>query len=292
MLRRKFLSAAVLAVAAMVALPPPSQAAFNTFRLKLESGSSTLIVDLKTIGANASSEDAPVVLAGSSAGFADGTGRLDSAFFVDYSKFTAAGLNNAGFDVLKFAGYEITFESEANNLPGTSTRGVLNLRNGTVFNDTATADLKISLTALEYEKPTLAQGRNFEANFTGILSTQIGTNLGASVESHAYFDQHSENSGTEFSTGTIDLTETFVTTGGDFGNGNAPVPGGNAPPPTHYTLTNTILIKNLAQQSVTGTLAVEAVVTPVPAPAGLILVATVVPFFGLLRRRMKTVPTT
>jgi len=262
---RKFVYAAVLAVVGVLAAPPTAKAAFL---LQLTSGSNTVTIDLENVPASNSAN-----------------GYTYQTFFLDQTE----GVSTAVFGNLKFGGYTISADTNVTNKPGDAQGGNLSLNGLTVTRDTGGSsedDLTIALTATGYTAPKLQ--KTLDSNFDARLNTNAtvtpiidfrssfafgdvefgedisdkttteGTNFGPKLPFEPFSESMSTSLGTN--TGTYSLTNVTTITGLGFGKDNR--------------------LDNAG---------VSSLVTPqlVPAPAGLILVAGVVPFLGLLRRRMR-----
>jgi len=235
------------AVAVAVGVLSPS-AARADFILKLSDGTNTSTVDLTT-----------------------GTTLTGTA--------TASGLFGAHLAVftVTFDNYSITSQVASNNLPGSATDGKLSVSNTLVTNNNATTgNLTISVTASGYSGPTP------QASLNGVYSGSyiVGADSGSKVQEAAYYGA----SGTDFDTSgpVVQSTNAFTNSGvGTVGLGNAT----NNP----YSLTDVITLTGIAAggNNSLNTAGMSADVMNAPAPSGLILAATVVPFFGLLRRRMR-----
>jgi len=275
-----------MAAAAMVATAPSSQAGYqaNTagnFIMKLESGSDTLTLDLTTNGA-------PTVISGTIGGNAVTPGPLASSFFQSY----VGGAHSSSFNFtdpdnpvgLAFAGYTIQTQIANNNVgnPGTPPTGKLTISDTTVTNVSAGLNgLTITVSASGYNSPD--KPRTFTSARTLNSLQAAGTNF--TVKESSYY---AEGDGDFDESGTV-LGTTFQVTNGNSDGGTA-FSNTNQQITNDYTLTNVIDITGLAQGSTADGINISAQVTA-PAPAGLVLFATAVPFFGLLRRRMKAAPT-
>jgi len=266
MLRRRFLIAVAVAATALLASATPSQA---SFKLKLQSGADIVTYDLTTA--------TPTIIAGESTASAT-------------SSLSFGGLTSAGFFNLQFAGYSITTQSDTNNVPGTTQLGFLALNNFTITNtgDATGKGLVVSLTATDFTAPGEAKHRSMSSLYTAIFGLQATANSTIKLET-----AYDEDNGEFTSQGDAEIYDqaNFVAPVGSNSGGGASLPGGGTSPSTAYSLTDKITITGLAVGGSIGQADARAEITATPAPAGLILVATAVPFFGLLRRRMKTVAT-
>jgi len=268
MFRLKFLTVALVAAVAVLTSPALGQAAFL---LRLDSGSTSATIDLATgevlATSGASGFTAGSFLATTNSGTGSG----------NYAAFTS-GAALAGFLDLRFAGYQIFTQTNLNNEPGNDVFGNLYLGNTQVKNTTtgALADLKLSVTNTDYQLPS-AVNRYVETTFNATVTVSSAT-----VDLYSYYadgttafdtasnvngeDLHVQATSTMPASSTIATSPSFAATG-------------------PYTLTDVVLISGLTNGQV-ATASVDQVVRA-PAPTGLIMAVTAVPFFGLLRRRLR-----
>jgi len=272
MLRREFFIAAALAATALLASSTPSQAGY---KLDLKSGADEVIFNLGPTGTPTVIYNPNSTVVSFTSAFSDG--------------------QNANFVNLTFAGYKIFLQGDITNTPGNSQLGTLQLNNLAITNQSNTAgagglgtDLIISLTATDYTAPGTPGQRNVNSAFTAIFGGQATANSGIKLET--FYDEDNGEFTAQADAEVYKGVQFIAPVGSDASSGSPLGNGGNAVG-GGYSLTDKITISGLATGGVITQASAEVDVTPVPAPAGLILVATVVPFFGLLRRRMKTVPT-
>jgi len=269
MFRSRFLLTAAVAVAAALAAPAVSQAAFQ---IRLEAGSENATIDLTT-GKVLSATGGSGFTAGSTLATSNpGAGSGNYLFF-------APGSFGSTFASLQFRGYLIQTESDVNNHPGTQVMGNLYLGTTQVTNVSAGASpaaLKISVTDTDYTLPS-AVNRYIETTFNGTV-----TNSTAVADLYSYY----ANGTTPFDTAVNVAGEDLhaQATQGHPASG-APVTSPSFAATGPYTLTNSIVITGLSTGQV-ATASVDQVVHA-PAPPGLVMLVGAVPFFGLIRRRLR-----
>jgi len=196
------------------------------------------------------------------------------------------------FTNLQFAGYTISTASNINDLPGTPLAGNLSLNGLTLRRDAGSADdLTIALTASGYTQPGLQRS----------LDSNCGARLNTLPQTTPIIDFRSSYAVGDTPFGD-DTSNTATTAGSNFGPTAPHEPFGtfaqtslNAGAGT-YSLTNVVTVTGLGL-GVGNRLdqgGVSTLVRPLsaPTPAGLVLVAGVVPFLALLRRRSRSVEPT
>jgi len=320
MRRRRFLFAAVLAVAGGLIAPSTSQAAFL---LKFDStnASGAHSVTLNLSGTNDGNPNTIDVVSGSGA---SGAGwKYDVASISQAGDFTTVSFVN--MDVF---GYVISFSISKTNAPdgnpgdlllnnfsaerytayGTSnvTNGgaATSTQNGAVYDSkTVTTganrvaasnaralsgdNLAVTLTATDYHLPP--SQTVMESRFTGSFDNSAGST------SQAVYSSIYDRNNTLFGAVTSLIHSDTLTKGGSLpGETDTPItPAGTS----QYSITNKLALTNIQTSSLqtgftkglNGASVQTTITGPVaaPAPAGLILVAGIVPFIGLLRRRLR-----
>jgi len=251
---RKFLLTAAVAVAAGLIAPSAARA---QFALSLSNG---VAADANQITFGV----APTIT---------GTG---NASITGYSYTNVGGVQIVQMTIA-YEGYTITSQFAETNTPGSQPGSILGMSNTTILNGNATkGNLTISTSATGYNLPVPQAALN--ATFSGAYFVP-GTATATATATYSA-------SNTLFGTG---ITVTSPTGTSISGSGTQLL--GQAS--NTYSLTDTISLKGIG----TGLFNefnggnVGADVVPTPAPAGLILAATMVPFFGLLRRRLRQMAT-
>lgn len=176
--------------------------------------------------------------------------------------------------------YTISLIAGYANTPGTASDSYLQLtslsvtHSGTVNQDLLT----ISITATDFTLPTspVSLQSKLSGNFANTSAT-------GSAKYESWFDGTNANYGT--ATAIVSPVFTLFPSGSAGGTYFADGTFANS-----FSLTSQVTIKGLSNGRnnafVSGGISTD-VVTATPAPAGLILVATAVPFLGLLRRRFR-----
>jgi len=268
MLRRRFLTAALIAAVAALASPSVSQAAF-TIQLSETGGPSVTVSDRSATGGVLGAgtiQDANINSPGTATpgpgqitvGTSDGTNISPGASLGDF--------------IVNFSG------SERENLARSLTIGASSDGITRVVNQSSTAKtLKITLTEDGYTLPggpanlavtnslTLLGVDGLTDNFSLSSTTQIFNNTPLANTLNLSTSIPGTALGTASSSGIFAR------------NGSGP-----------YTVIHTFTLTLDAGATATFN---GQTLAAVPAPAGLVLVATAVPFFGLIRRRMKSAPT-
>jgi hypothetical protein len=258
MFRSRFLMAAFVAAIAALAGPATSQAAFSiTF----------------TVGANSTS-----ITDQGSGDYATGPSGLNT---IDTGHMNTAGQTLLGLTPFSFQGFEIAVQTALVSNPSqvnidTQTNFIIKY-NGSDPSQT----IKIEVAATGLTNPGAAgAAMELDHSVTGLAFLQDdGTTGGTgSLNTHA------------LATGGNSSATLFLSSG-------TAATGANAPPvyfyrPATYDLIQTINVtlntSNSVQfDTITSVQAAPPNITLVPAPAGLILAATGLPFFGLLRRRLR-----
>jgi hypothetical protein len=260
----------LLAIVAVLCAPVAAKADFT---LVLASGGETATVDL-TSGL--------IAYAGGATASADPISVITGA---GQATVLNAKLNN----------YVIQAVLAQSNSPGLQTGATLGLTGVNVVRSSSTGDvvsgnalnngaLSISLTATGYTSPNPQKtlSTTYSASF---MPTATIAGLGMVTES-SYYDA----SNTPFGTGGQGSNASSSSGGAAIGGVTIPtaLPGGSGT----FSMTNKISISGMgvgndyALASASVSSAVYA-----PAPSGLILAATIVPFFGILRRRMRQTDT-
>lgn len=236
MFRRRFLMAAFVAAIAALAGPATSRA---DFKLKIESGSTTVLVQDQDFGPTVPNTNP--------------------------DQNSAAGTVAFSGPV---AGFNVTSSSATSSPPlGTPISAEMDLNTFTIAS-TGAGTIKFTMSATNFD---IGQVRVLESIFSGSTSTG----------SQAQFQVWVNSDNTLFSTAG-DLSSDsglvgpggFAITNGDLGNFTGP-----------FSITATITFTATgAGQSISGDGRVNVLT---PAPAGLILAASGLPFLGLLRRRLR-----
>jgi hypothetical protein len=210
---------------------------------------------------------------------------------------TATG-NDANFSA-SLGDYQIVLNTESTDFPGDPGSNTGNLTSTlsikTVSGTGTAADLTITVQVVDDSDLTTLAGFTTPSNPTQyIVADNVSNTFGASLHTGTLAMQSIVNGTGVYMAGT-DLTLP-PPPGGASAAGFA---AGGSP----YTLQQQLFFTGLNLGINSGGLGVTATSTVwdsrdshaptvTPAPAGLVLIATAVPFFGLLRRRMKAVPTT
>jgi len=267
MFRRKFLTAALVAAVAALAAPMTSQAAFYIgVRVGGVGGSTTILNDATFDAVNDGNIETPTLQAGGSL-----AGKYNfGGYFIGISATSNAGINpnqallttntkvvvsniSAGNQTLELFVLEDNF-----SVPGTPP-----------ILSTLTNDLTVN---------------NFFVGADAMGAGQLGESV--SVIASAGIDAQPVGSANPFNPGTIQgITASSSISAPVLGNETSTSFLRTTSP--YYVQTH--LIFNLNQGN-SVQIQDDTKVTA-PAPAGLVLVATAVPFFGLIRRRMKATPT-
>jgi len=262
MFRRKFLIAALLAATTLLVAPATSEATFQ-FKLKLET---------EQAGGSAEFD----LLAGSALVLGGTGGAGNGAYSFGIFSRTVTGIEtDANFANLQFGGYTISVNFNNTNSPGDPNGGWLTITglNITRAPSGPSADtLKISLTATDYDLPD--PQKVMRTGFT----LQAPNASAGSISLTSYYDSTNSLYGTGASNNmtaslpsNVGSTEKFATLGSSTGT---------------YSLTNVIDLSNLNKG---GSINQGTITTTViaPAPPGLVMLVGALPFFGLLRRRLR-----
>jgi len=292
MLHRRWILAAFVAVVAGLASPMTSKAAFR-FHLKLEStGKTTADLDLLTIPAtNVGAINQGYSYSGHSLTDLDpGPGNLwQSAFFnIDYFgynlQFVIAKTNSPDGDPAQLILQSATItrsQRYAANTGAATTSGA----------QFSAANLKFTVSATDYYKPE--GDRLLGSHFAGQFNMASNA-LGATAKFTSTYDSQNKLYGIGGSPESYTETNSINNMVGPLNSQTAFSPGTHwqdvTSGPGTFSLTNTVQLNGMGfgiNNTYTGDLLDTGVISPVPAPPGLILAATALPFFGLLRRRLK-----
>jgi hypothetical protein len=259
---RKFLLTAMVAVSAALVVPATSQAAYS--------------VTLAVVG-------------GPSFVLADNTGGGPTTPFGDYNS-TAGNILAAGSIGLANGDVLVWNYTGSSNQPGTPSLGFLasSTLNTYLTNSSGTVSqgyrLNVTVSDQGYTGPgSLGDRLDLRTELTGLNgfdpTTQLGTGVGQNnfVSTVTGPGQTPSSQSTSASGFVLGSDGVWVSGPVSFQRG------------TSYNLTETIGI-NLTAANTNGngvSFQMNTVVTPAPAPAGLIMVATMLPFAGLLRRRLR-----
>lgn len=252
MFRRKFLTAAIVAAVALLASPAVSQAGFAVRIERLSAGGAVL--DSLTVYNEDPNDGAPAPLG------------ANSILFADTSLFGITGLD-----------FTVTATRTESGL-----LSILTENNATVLNTSGSAHrLRVSSTST-YDLPNGQPNLELEAR-TSFLSANAGLTF-PNIGYRAYFDKNGDDFGTDVPITTVTAPSAVAMGGG----------GVIADPGVTWALTQTLdftVLNNGTVVQLDGTILVtptsDAPTLDVPAPAGLIMALGVVPFFGVLRRRLR-----
>jgi len=263
MFRSKFLLAAVVAAAAIaLAAPATSQAGFS---VKAVVGANKATINDNNTPANTT--------AGSTANVTD---RSAAAGTISTNTVNA-GLNHNGDDIAPFTvgGVRIGFSAQINE---NSAQSLLSSSTDLVLKNNSGAAVTVVLT-ISYDGFTLPGNAPEDLKLNNELTiTAFNNSVGTKS--------------TTSSTGSVKAKTSAnddPVTSGEVGGNVAGLYTSDAifhRTSTPYTMTQTITVKLGVGESVK--FDQESTLTPVvPAPAGLVLLATALPFAGLLRRRLR-----
>ena len=253
-----------LLLAAVVAGLVAPSAAKADFTLSLASGGETATVNLLTGAVK----------------YAGGANGLFDPVIV----FPGSGIVDATLN-----GYTITAVFAQTNAPGSQTGAILNLTGVNVIRNSSTAangTLSIELTATNYTSPTpqATLSTTYSAAFANnvvFVNAAIKTQLPTVTES-SYYD----NTNTAFGMGGQGTSVASTSPG----SGIALVTHSTGLPSTSgmFSMTDVLSLSGMgtgfSNELTSGSISATVYA---PAPTGLILAVTMVPFFGLLRRRLR-----
>jgi len=260
---RKFLLTAAVAVVAGLMAPSAARAAFS---LGLADGNAgdTVIVSLTTTN----------TYSGSNAG-----GNYYLSVTVGHTGTTVTGYYDSSTAPLGTGvgkGIYITSVFSQTNQPGAQSGATLNMNSTNVTNEGTKkfGSLLIAISADSYTLPTPQK----------VLTSTISGNFGAGtglVTEAAYYDPSNTLFGS--GAGTTSVSVSNSTAGSPIlgTSPSAPILTTGSP----FSMTNGLLLTNLSAGGFYSTTEDSTVLAP--APSGFILAATMVPFFGLLRRRLR-----
>lgn len=254
---RKFLLTAAAAVAVAVLAPATSQAQFT--------------VTLSAYDATTNSVDtATFTVTGNSVSVSSNNGTLNTGY-LDVASTTSLIIGGLSFD-----GYSVSLTGTSSNFPGSSTEATLNITAFAITNNTGStaSPFTVSISESNFSQPS--SGSAFLASQTAVTNLQAGSQTSVtgstSYTSSAPTPVAASTPGETLNYSNYDQNP-YVYSNSFTINGT-------------YTLADNLSIASLAAtQTVQITEAGELLATP--APSALILAATIVPFFGLLRRRVR-----
>lgn len=244
---RKMLLTAAVAVAVGVLSPSAAKA---DFELTLSSGATSYTIDFSS----------------ATSGFGTGAG-AGLSWSLSGTTEVVSGT---------FAGYSLLTQTNKTNSPGNTVSGTLSLGNVSVTNNTGNGSLTFTLTATGYSAPnpqTLLQASD--------SATSSGSGNSATVTGTAYY---SSTGGTGDESGPNVPLSSFSVNNGASGSSNGMIGLGSVPS-SSYSITDVFSLTNIVGEVDSAGMAAD--VYGAPAPGGLLLAATVVPFIGVLRRRMR-----
>jgi hypothetical protein len=179
--------------------------------------------------------------------------------------------------------FTINLTAVTTNSPGTSVVGGLGLSTITISRTDTTSKTFKTLTISEsaaFSNPQPLDGyllgSNFGGSFGNTINGQSATLTSAFGEGTVLFTQDTTR---DYNVQTSDSQQT---TGGTVSGSWLSLPGGVSP----FVLTNTVDVTMRGDGTFTSG-GVTTQVVPAPAPHGLIMFASALPFFGLLRRRLR-----
>jgi len=257
MFRPRFLMAAFVAAIAALAGPSTSRAAFT---VTIESGGSgpLTITDNQTVG---------TVVSG---GYIDTDTSSTNPNEIDVKSSQGGALNGFTFSIAGLS-----------NSPGNIVlnQGVVSSSVITLTNGNSTAGrFSISIFSDGFTIPGAGQL---------YLSTIVASVTGLSIADFGALLTQSEVYSTASSATTVSTNSNgYYSIGGGF-----PIQSGPVAFTSNGTYSNELVVDLYVPGSATVKLQIDSVVSA-PAPAGLILAATGLPFFGLLRRRLRRPETT
>jgi len=192
-----------------------------------------------------------------------------------------AGANAIGTGTFVFGNYSVSVNSSTNS-PG----GIYPGSGGAVGGFLTQNSFVVTALALGVSPLTIIVSADGFV-IPGISQAQVSNSISSTAldGNAAATTTVSPTTGGSFTTGPATLTGPFSGFHGMDTFGLTTITG------TPYTITNTLVISNMGSVGNTANITTTSTVTA-PAPAGLILAATGVPFFGLLRRRLRRPETT
>jgi hypothetical protein len=264
---RKFLLTAAVAVAATLIAPAVSRANMQVFDLTLTAGSETVTLDLTNSHGDTLIYVQSTNVAGIATGVALSTTSNGGLYLLTASQggyqFTN-GSTNAQVDNLIFDGLEFSATTAHTNQPGLSTVGDVDLTNSSVSGNTSGQTVSIAISENGFTSPGAGSPVFINSALTTIGTT--GSTTGSSSDSDSATPV-SETIAAGAAGSSTNISTLFASTG-------------------NYTITGLV--------TTTGNFSgidLDSSVVLSPAPSGLILAATIVPFFGLLRRRLRSIAT-
>jgi len=277
MLRSKFFTAALLAATALLAAPAASQAAF---RISVNDGAGdSFLADITTTGLTlVSGTGTTATQAGLTAALSGYTYGVDP---------TVPGAASASF-TLRLGEYLIQsqFALTNGNAPlatGSTTVGALRISNTNVFrsgSSSTVGDLMLAVSA-DYSIP-IFNPYTFSSTFSGQFPPAA-----ANGQTSLWTSTYAQGS-TLFP---VAPGATQTVTVSQIGGVNVVVgalnQSQNVPGPAPFVLTESAEIKLFGQGSINSGGVASQVTNATPAPAGVVLVASVLPFVALLRRRLR-----
>jgi len=272
---RRFLLSATAAVALGLIVPSSVRA---DFVLELQSGSNTVYVDLN----NNNSTFGQVL--NNASYTSNGTISSAAIYLAPGSQGYGQGGNYKVNISLVFDGYDINTVTNITNNPGTQSGATLNLQSTSVDNDSGgkNNNLTISLTSTSFSLPTPQ----------GTLTSSFGA---SSIVANGNYSFITVNEGAYYSSSNAAFGESGQSVTATNGAGYSSISnfsestalsGSN----NSYSMTDVLSMSGLstvkANSTIIGSGDIDSTVFA-PAPSGLILATTMVPFFALLRRRLR-----
>jgi hypothetical protein len=212
-------------------------------------------------------------LAGPSTSRADFTITFQQTGFLDAIVTTSS--NNISLVDYAFGTYEIDVNAFSNSpggaIPGSTVGGLLTQN---TFSVTTTATGASALTIIISDDRFTTPGPGVAVVTNSISSTFMTTGTASATT------EVSPTTGGSFTTGPASVSGPLVGFDGDETGGITTITG------SPYTITNSLVLSGLTTAGNRANITTTSSVV-VPAPAGLILAATALPFAGLLRRRLR-----
>lgn len=269
---RKFLLTAVVAVAAAMVAPATSRADFT---LTLSDGTNSIVIDVSATAATVTSVTGNLVGVVAVSTDLEATTVNTALFKSTAGSLVSDGTNNAtignAVKPITFEGATFNVTGGSSNFGGTTTLGTINVNVNDLVSNTTSGTLKVTLTESGFTLPSPA---------TGYLTGSTNMNPATGSQGNTL----SSSGLASYGPGTT-TTQTIAS------SGNGPVTStGTFLTAIPYQLGAQVTISGTAGSELTTVGETTDLVTS-PAPSGLIVAATMVPFFGLLRRRLRGMAT-
>jgi hypothetical protein len=289
---RRFLLTAVTALGSAIAVPSVSRADFlisvssnngDLLSLEISNNSSNYGTIVSASGTGGFLHASPVLVGQNAAYAAYSSG--NSSFIIQ--TLLPPGANpqqSLTIDSISFDKYNIQTSATTSNQPGSVQGATLQLQNTNVTSsvlgnasNASTNSITVSVSEDGFTTPAL--GGSFLQGDLSSSAGQLGNGSGVTISGQSFYSNNL------LGTPTQSIGTSLTTTGSDVAS-SSPFTSVSG-----YTLGASITVTGLTYQA--GQLGNTDLTTTLyaPAPSGLIFAATMLPFLGLLRRRLKVIAT-